>query len=120
VLGLYQPYIWEYSRLNVTNTMMSKRKMSENMSVEIIKKCYLIMLLYYFSIMIEYDIFLQLNQLVINRWVDGWDDPCLMTLAGLCHRGVTSTAINAFIRGIGITRRFDVLYMGIPKNMENI
>jgi hypothetical protein len=90
---------------------MSKRKMSENMSVEIIKKCYLIMLLYYFSIMIEYDIFLQLNQLVTNRWVDGWDDPCPMTLAGLCHRGVTSTAINAFIRGIGITRRFDMCYI---------
>lgn len=27
-LGLYQPYVWEYSRLNVTNTMMSKRKVS--------------------------------------------------------------------------------------------
>jgi hypothetical protein len=28
-----------------------------------------------------------------------------MTLAGLKRRGVTSTAINAFVRGIGITRR---------------
>lgn len=25
-LGLYQPYVWEYSRLNITNTVMSKRK----------------------------------------------------------------------------------------------
>ncbi|XP_058087435.1 glutamine--tRNA ligase isoform X1 [Magnolia sinica] len=70
-LDLYKPYVWEYSRLNVTNTVMSKRK---------------------------------LNRLVTEKWVDGWDDPRLMTLAGLRRRGVTSTAINTFIRGIGITR----------------
>ncbi|XP_007022143.2 PREDICTED: glutamine--tRNA ligase, cytoplasmic [Theobroma cacao] len=70
-LDLYQPYVWEYSRLNVTNTVMSKRK---------------------------------LNFIVTNKYVDGWDDPRLMTLAGLRRRGVTSTAINAFVRGIGITR----------------
>lgn len=71
VLGLYQPYVWEYSRLNISNTVMSKRK---------------------------------LNRLVTEGWVDGWDDPRLMTLAGLRRRGVSSTSINAFIRGIGITR----------------
>ncbi|XP_065880914.1 glutamine--tRNA ligase [Euphorbia lathyris] len=70
-LGLYQPYVWEYSRLNVANTVMSKRK---------------------------------LNFLVTNNYVDGWDDPRLMTLAGLRRRGVTATAINTFVRGIGITR----------------
>ncbi|KAG6480686.1 hypothetical protein ZIOFF_057271 [Zingiber officinale] len=73
-LGLYQAYVWEYSRLNVTNTVMSKRK---------------------------------LKRLVTEKWVDGWDDPCLMTLAGLRRRGVSSTAINSFIRGTGITRRFN-------------
>ncbi|XP_027366589.1 glutamine--tRNA ligase isoform X1 [Abrus precatorius] len=71
VLGIYQPYVWEYSRLNVSNTVMSKRK---------------------------------LNRLVTEKWVDGWDDPRLMTLAGLRRRGMTPTAINAFVRGIGITR----------------
>lgn len=70
-LGLYMPYVWEYSRLNVTNTVMSKRK---------------------------------LNRLVTENYVDGWDDPRLMTLAGLRRRGVTPTAINVFVRGIGITR----------------
>ncbi|KAH7571142.1 hypothetical protein JRO89_XS05G0258800 [Xanthoceras sorbifolium] len=70
-LGLYQPYVWEYSRLNISNTVMSKRK---------------------------------LNFLVTKKYVDGWDDPRLMTLAGLRRRGVTSTSINAFVRGIGITR----------------
>lgn len=70
-LGIYQPYVWEYSRLNISNTVMSKRK---------------------------------LNRLVTEKWVDGWDDPRLMTLAGLRRRGMTSTAINSFVRGIGITR----------------
>ncbi|XP_021751680.1 glutamine--tRNA ligase, cytoplasmic-like [Chenopodium quinoa] len=70
-LGLYMPYVWEYSRLNVTNTVMSKRK---------------------------------LNCLVTEKYVDGWDDPRLMTLSGLRRRGVSPTAINAFVRGIGITR----------------
>ncbi|GER44402.1 glutamine--tRNA ligase [Striga asiatica] len=70
-LDLYQPYVWEYSRLNISNTVMSKRK---------------------------------LNRLVTEKWVDGWDDPRLMTLAGLRRRGVTASAINSFVRGIGITR----------------
>uniref|UniRef100_R7W940 glutamine--tRNA ligase n=1 Tax=Aegilops tauschii TaxID=37682 RepID=R7W940_AEGTA len=70
-LGLYQPHVWEYSRLNISHTMMSKRK---------------------------------LNRLVTEKWVDGWDDPRLLTLAGLRRRGVSANAINSFIRGIGITR----------------
>lgn len=70
-LDIYQPYVWEYSRLNISNTVMSKRK---------------------------------LNLLVTEKLVNGWDDPRLMTLAGLRRRGVSSTAINSFIRGIGITR----------------
>ncbi|KAL1198349.1 Glutamine--tRNA ligase, cytoplasmic [Cardamine amara subsp. amara] len=70
-LGRYMPYVWEYSRLNVTNTVMSKRK---------------------------------LNYIVTNKYVDGWDDPRLLTLAGLRRRGVTPSSINAFVRGLGITR----------------
>ncbi|KAI3987645.1 hypothetical protein MKX01_016797 [Papaver californicum] len=46
----------------------------------------------------------KLNKLVAEKWVDGWDDPRLMTLAGLRRRGVSATAINTFIRGVGITR----------------
>lgn len=63
--------------------------------------------------MLEYGTLLQLNRLVTEKWVDGWDDPRLMTLAGLRRRGATSTAINAFVRGIGITRRFDICGVGI-------
>ncbi|WOK93597.1 hypothetical protein Cni_G02297 [Canna indica] len=47
-----------------------------------------------------------LNRLVTKKWEDGWDDPCLMILAVLRRCGVSSTAINSFIRGIEITRRY--------------
>uniref|UniRef100_A0A1D1YN48 glutamine--tRNA ligase n=2 Tax=Anthurium amnicola TaxID=1678845 RepID=A0A1D1YN48_9ARAE len=90
-LDLYQPYVWEYSRLNISNTVMSKRK---------------------------------LNRLVKEKWVDGWDDPRLMTLAGLRRRGVSSTAINSFVRGVGITRsdnsmiRYDRLEFHIREELN--
>eukprot|EP00193_Tetraselmis_chui_P006197 CAMPEP_0177757330 /NCGR_PEP_ID=MMETSP0491_2-20121128/3583_1 /TAXON_ID=63592 /ORGANISM="Tetraselmis chuii, Strain PLY429" /LENGTH=780 /DNA_ID=CAMNT_0019272969 /DNA_START=69 /DNA_END=2411 /DNA_ORIENTATION=+ len=71
VLGQYKPVVWEYSRLNITNMVMSKRK---------------------------------LNKLVTQHYVNGWDDPRLLTLAGLRRRGATPAAINAFCRECGITR----------------
>ena len=71
VLDLYKPVVWEYSRLNITHTVLSKRK---------------------------------LNKLVTDRYVHGWDDPRLMTLAGLRRRGVTPKSINMFCRELGITR----------------
>ncbi len=71
VLRLYKPVVWEYSRLNVTHNVMSKRK---------------------------------LNRLVTDGHVSGWDDPRLLTLAGLRRRGVAPAAINAFCRELGVTR----------------
>ncbi|KAJ4879783.1 hypothetical protein Rs2_36837 [Raphanus sativus] len=50
------------------------------------------------------DLYMPWNYIVTNKHVDGWDDPRLLTLAGLRRRGVTPTAINAFVRGMGITR----------------
>ncbi|KAL3695146.1 hypothetical protein R1sor_008797 [Riccia sorocarpa] len=70
-LDLYLPYVWEYSRLNITHNVMSKRK---------------------------------LNELVTHKHVDGWEDPRLVTLAGLRRRGASPEAIQAFCRGVGITR----------------
>ncbi len=71
VLDLYKPLVWEYSRLNITHNVLSKRK---------------------------------LNKLVMGNFVNGWDDPRLLTLSGLRRRGVSANAINAFCRDIGITR----------------
>ena len=60
-LELYKPVVWEYSRLNVSNSITSKRK---------------------------------LNRLVTEKYVDGWDDPRLVTLAGLRRRGQGSIALS--------------------------
>ncbi|KAF8065733.1 Glutamine--tRNA ligase [Scenedesmus sp. PABB004] len=76
VLGTYKPVVWEYSRLNITNTVLSKRK---------------------------------LNRLVTDGHVNGWDDPRLLTLAGLRRRGVAPGSINAFCREVGITRNANVI-----------
>jgi glutaminyl-tRNA synthetase len=46
----------------------------------------------------------KLTELVAGGHVAGWDDPRLLTLAGLRRRGVPPSAINAFCREVGITR----------------
>lgn len=44
-----------------------------------------------------------------------------MTLAGLRRRGVTPTAINDFVRGIGITRRLVSYYsISVHSCMKNV
>lgn len=103
-LGIYQPYVWEYSRLNISNAVMSKRKVRPTI-LDIILICRLLYCCIIFQSLILNYSSLKLNRLVTEKWVDGWDDPRLMTLAGLRRRGMTSTAINSFVRGIGITRR---------------
>ena len=66
----YKPVQWEYGRLNITNTVLSKRK---------------------------------LMKLVNEKYVNGWDDPRLYTLAALRRRGFTARAINNFCEKLGIT-----------------
>src|SRR3954470_8272852 len=61
----------EFARLNLTYTVMSKRK---------------------------------LIQLVKEGFVNGWDDPRMITIAGFRRRGVTASAIRTFAYNIGITK----------------
>ena len=49
-LDLYKPHVWEYSRLNLSYNVLSKRK---------------------------------LIKLVEGKYVDGWDDPRLLSVAGI-------------------------------------
>jgi len=70
-LKLYKPTTWEYSRLNITHCVMSKRK---------------------------------LKYLVVGNYVDGWDDPRLVTLEGFRRRGFSAAVINRFCEKIGVTR----------------
>src|SRR5207249_9124363 len=65
------PHQYEFARLNLTYSVISKRK---------------------------------LIQLVNEKLVNGWDDPRMVTISGLCRRGVTPSALRAFAYNIGITK----------------
>lgn len=61
----------EFARLNLTYTVMSKRKLLE---------------------------------LVDGKFVEGWDDPRLPTLAGMRRRGYTPEGIRKFCESVGVTK----------------
>lgn len=82
-LELYRPYVWEFSRLNVTGSLLSKRK---------------------------------INKLVERKIVRGFDDPRLLTLAGMRRRGYTPRAINKFCELIGLTRAQNVIDIKMLEN----
>jgi len=66
----------EFARLNLTHTVLSKRKLKE---------------------------------LVVGKYVSGWDDPRMPTLAGLRRRGYTPAAIRSFCERIGVSTRDSVV-----------
>lgn len=71
-LGIHHPQQIEFARLNLTYTVLSKRK---------------------------------LLQLVRQKYVNGWDDPRMPTLAGIRRRGYTPEAIRVFCERIGVAKR---------------
>ncbi len=46
----------------------------------------------------------KLLQLVNEKHVNGWDDPRMLTIAGLRRRGYTADAIRAFATSVGVTK----------------
>ena len=46
----------------------------------------------------------KLHMLVEEGIVEGWDDPCMPTIAGLRRRGYTPASIRTFCRRIGISK----------------
>jgi glutaminyl-tRNA synthetase len=75
-LTVYHPQQIEFARLNLTYTVMSKRK---------------------------------LLQLVEQRYVNGWDDPRMPTIAGLRRRGYTPEAIRDFCDRVGVAKTDSVI-----------
>jgi glutaminyl-tRNA synthetase len=71
-----QPHQYEFARLNLNYTVMSKRK---------------------------------LLRLVEERYVHGWDDPRLPTIAGLRRRGYTPASIRNFADRVGVAKRENVI-----------
>lgn len=75
----YLPHQYEFARLDLQHTVMSKRK---------------------------------LLQLVDGKFVSGWDDPRLPTIAGLRRRGCTPEAIRKFCELVGIAKSNSSVEMG--------
>lgn len=57
-----------------------------------------------------------LTQLVENGNVQGWDDPRMPTICGLRRRGFTPASIRNFIASVGITKRDNIIEMGVLEN----
>lgn len=73
----------EFARLNLTYTVMSKRK---------------------------------ILQLVQGGYVNGWDDPRMLTISGLRRRGYTASAIRKFCTDIGIGKKESWIDMSVLEN----
>ncbi len=58
----------------------------------------------------------KLNALVEAGVVDGWDDPRLATIAGMRRRGYPPAALRDFIGRIGVTKKDNLIEMGVLEN----
>lgn len=58
----------------------------------------------------------KLAMLVDEGVVSGWDDPRLATLAGMRRRGYPSAALRDFIGRIGVTKKENLIEMGVLEN----
>jgi len=79
-LGIFPSKQYEFARLNMTYTVMSKRK---------------------------------LLQLVVDKHVDGWDDPRMPTISGFRRRGYTPASIREFCDRIGVAKRDNMIDMSL-------
>jgi len=58
----------------------------------------------------------KLSQLIDSGTVNGWDDPRLATLAGMRRRGYPPAAIVDFCSRIGVTKKTNLIEMGVLEN----
>lgn len=58
----------------------------------------------------------KLNELVTGGYVDGWDDPRMLTIAGMRRRGYTAVAIRDFCERIGVTKNDTIIDMSVLEN----
>ncbi len=79
-LGIFPSMQYEFDRLNLTYTLLSKRK---------------------------------LLQLVNEKYVSGWDDPRMPTIAGIRRRGYTPEALRNFCRSIGASKTNGIIELAM-------
>jgi len=58
----------------------------------------------------------KLNDLIEKGVVEGWDDPRLVTIAGMKRRGYPPAAILDFCQRIGVTKKDNIIEMGVLEN----
>ena len=58
----------------------------------------------------------KLNDLIEKGVVDGWDDPRLVTISGMKRRGYPASAILDFCKRIGVTKKDNIIEMGVLEN----
>jgi glutaminyl-tRNA synthetase len=58
----------------------------------------------------------KLAVLIEQGHVDGWDDPRMPTIAGMRRRGYTPESIRDFCARIGITKKDNIIQMGVLEN----
>jgi len=58
----------------------------------------------------------KLNALIEASVVSGWDDPRMPTIAGMRRRGYPATALRAFVKCGGVTKKDKLIEMGVLEN----
>jgi glutaminyl-tRNA synthetase len=58
----------------------------------------------------------KLNALIEGGVVSGWDDPRMPTIAGMRRRGYPATALRAFVKRGGVTKKDKLIEMGVLEN----
>jgi glutaminyl-tRNA synthetase len=82
-LKVYHPQQIEFARLNLTYTVLSKRRLIE---------------------------------LVEKKYVSGWDDPRMPTIAGMRRRGFSPEAIRNFCARIGVAKNDSIVDVALLEN----
>jgi glutaminyl-tRNA synthetase len=82
-LKVYHPQQVEFARLNLTYTVLSKRRLIE---------------------------------LVEKKYVSGWDDPRMPTIAGMRRRGFSPEAIRDFCARIGVAKNDSIVDVALLEN----
>jgi glutaminyl-tRNA synthetase len=58
----------------------------------------------------------KLLKLVVEKHVNGWDDPRMATLSGLRRRGYTAQALQKFVEDVGVTKLESTIDIGRLEN----
>ena len=59
----------------------------------------------------------RLKQLVVDGFVDGWDDPRMPTISGMRRRGFTPESIRAFMERVGVAKKNSMVDLALMEHV---